>query len=194
MTNDNEQTVEHNGITYRLRIEQDDNCDNPFDNDEGLGLFYSGHRHSGQREEARAIIERYLAGEEPDAVLLSVYSHSGEHWSVKGELPATMQCPWDSADIAGVWMPNKVLLEELKGLDEKARRLRCVEFARQAMSVLNQYYAGDVWGYVIEKKETCDKCQHTEWEHMDSCWGFYGHETCEEEGKSALSYYTKDAA
>ena len=155
---------------YRLRIEQDLDVQNPFDNDEGLGLFYSGHIHSRETE-------RHLAGQEPDAVILSVYSHSGEYWSVKGEMPPMMQCPWDMADIAGVWIPNKVLLEELKDLDAKSRRLRCVEFARQAMKTFNQYLAGDVYGFIIEKYKD------GEWELIDSCWGIYGYENAKTEGE-----------
>lgn len=174
-------TVKRNGEIYRIRIEQDLDAECPFDNDEGMGEFYSLYRFSKTRDKAIEIIE----SENPDCVILSCYSHGGEAWSVKGE---GMQCQWDTAGVAGVWMPNTVLLDELKGLTGEKRRARCIEFARQAMDTYNQYCSGDVWGYVIEKQNHCDKCQHDEWEIIDSCWGFYGQDTCKEEAENSLEF------
>lgn len=45
-----------------------------------------------------------------DAVMLDVYSHSGQRWSVSGE---GMQCRWDTSHGAGAWVPDKCLLKEL---------------------------------------------------------------------------------
>jgi hypothetical protein len=37
-----------------------------------------------------------------------------------------------------------------------------------------QWAAGEVYGYVIEEGKTCGHCDHTVWEEVDSCYGFYG--------------------
>lgn len=43
---------------------------------------------------------------------------------------------------------------------------------------------GDVYGYVIEEKVTWTRMDSgetmTTWEHVDSCWGFYGYEYAKE--------------
>lgn len=46
----------------------------------------------------------------PDRVILDVYQHSGTKWSIAGE---GMQCQWDTANGAGVWVPDDSLLSEL---------------------------------------------------------------------------------
>jgi hypothetical protein len=43
-----------------------------------------------------------------------------------------------------------------------------------------QYLEGDVWGFIVEDEDTG--------EHLDSCWGFFGREYCEEEAQRALEY------
>lgn len=45
-----------------------------------------------------------------DAVMLDVYSHSGQTWSLSG---GGMQCRWDTSHGAGAWVPDGHLLKEL---------------------------------------------------------------------------------
>jgi len=45
------------------------------------------------------------------AVSLDCYSHGGEHWSLSG---SGMQCRWDTASGAGVWVPDQCALEEIE--------------------------------------------------------------------------------
>ena len=45
-----------------------------------------------------------------DAVLLDCYSHGSNHWSMSG---GGMQCRWDTANGAGVWVPDKYLTKDL---------------------------------------------------------------------------------
>lgn len=40
--------------------------------------------------------------------------------------------------------------------------------------MFKQWADGDVYGYIIEEGTTCDHCTNTEWEVVDSCFGFYG--------------------
>lgn len=47
--------------------------------------------------------EQGLIGD-PDAVLLDCYEHSGVSWSISGD---GMQCRWDTASGAGVWVPDE---------------------------------------------------------------------------------------
>lgn len=46
----------------------------------------------------------------PDAVLLDCYDHGGQVWSISGQ---GMQCRWDTASGAGVWVPDDCAKEEV---------------------------------------------------------------------------------
>lgn len=53
------------------------------------------------------------AGEigDQDAVVLDVYEHGGQHWSLSG---GGMQCRFDTAKGAGVWVPDNAAREEIE--------------------------------------------------------------------------------
>jgi hypothetical protein len=47
--------------------------------------------------------------------------------------------------------------------------------AESIINEWNMYLEGDVWGYVVKDENDNE---------LDSCWGFYGLDTCEDEGRS----------
>lgn len=56
------------------------------------------------------------------------------------------------------------------------------------------YVEGDVWGWVIEESATwhrdgTDDTRET-WEHVDSCFGYYGRMYAEEAGREMFEYIT----
>lgn len=53
---------------------------------------------------------------DPDVVMLDCYQHSGIAWSVSGE---GMQCRFDTANGAGVWVPDDSTREEIGSRGEK---------------------------------------------------------------------------
>ena len=55
----------------------------------------------------------------------------------------------------------------------------------QEVKTYDQYLTGDVWGYIIEDDSG---------EVLDSCWGFFGHDYCEEEAKAQLKYWEDQEA
>ncbi len=42
------------------------------------------------------------------------------------------------------------------------------------IELLVMWAENDIYGYTIDKANTCDHCKRTDWEEVDSCWGFYG--------------------
>lgn len=64
--------------------------------------------------EVRSEVWKQLRSErligDPDYVLLDCYSHGGEAWSISGQ---GMQCRWDTACGAGVWVPDDSAREEI---------------------------------------------------------------------------------
>lgn len=104
----------------------------------------------------------------PDAVMLDVYDHSGQRWSISG---GGMQCRWDTSHGAGAWVPDKYLLEQIEsdvaeGFD---RRAQCLKYAQQFLDQYNAIISGDVYGCVVE---TFD--ENGEQIDEDACWGFIG--------------------
>lgn len=108
----------------------------------------------------------------PDAQLLSVYSHGGEHWSLSGE---GMQCQWDTNNSAGVWIPSGYQSTELEKLPAPERRKKAREYAQQFLDTFNEINSGQVFGVVVQTYEE----DGTEI-NMDSCWGFVGSKSAEE--------------
>lgn len=161
---------------YEARyLVQDNYPENPCENDEGMGNFY--HWKDMGKEQ----LEKYCEAlgydidthepngkpENPDAVRIDKYEHSQIFYSVHGE---GTQCRWDTSSTWAVWLPSACLLDELKRYKGEARRKKCVEYARQACTTINQWQNGDVYCLVKEtynaKKEYIDH---------DTVGGYFGY-------------------
>jgi len=136
----------------------DNDPQNPFENGEGNGNFF--HWKDRGREELLKYCEalgydpetREKIGKgNPDAVKIDKYEHSSVSYSISGE---GRQCQWDTSSAWAVWLPDNCLLDELKKLKGNVRHKKCIEYARQACELFNQWANGDVYCIV---KETYDK-------------------------------------
>lgn len=116
------------------------------------------------------------------SVILSVYmmDHGGLTLST-----TPFACSWDSRQLGIIFMPPGKLESEFGGDVEKATR--CLE---SEIETYGHYVAGEVYGFILDKEVTCPHCNNTEWEDVDSCWGFYGYDP-EENG---ISGYVEDWA
>lgn len=109
---------------------------------------------------------------------LYVYDHSGLSMSTK-----PFNCRWDSGQVGWIYCTKEKAIKEwgrkylTKNVVNKA-----AAYLRSEVETYSQYLSGDVWGYVIEDDETG--------EEVESCWGFYGHEDCEQEGEACLKALT----
>jgi len=179
------ETIEKGGFIGN--IYPDENCNNPFDDMDGMGNFSCWNN---SREEESKYCE--LLGFDIDthervgkphnlAVEIDKYEHSGISYSVRGE---GMNCRWDTSKGWAVWFPDKCALEDIMTRKtKKAQRNRAVVMARQACELFNQWANGDVWYYNIED---------TDGENLDSCGGFYGMEAVKEEVNSQIDYLVKE--
>jgi len=121
---------------------------------------------------------------DPDAQLLSCYSHSGEHWSLSGH---GMQCRWDTSNSAGVWVPGDCLSNELAELtDPVERRQQAQGYCMSFLEQYNDINSGQVFGIVVEWFDE----EGTAIEH-DSCWGFVGSDHAEESLKETFDGVVK---
>jgi hypothetical protein len=99
---------------------------------------------------------------------------------------------WDNGDLRDHWIESikgemlikSIYLENMQPLVAHTTPKLCEKLgvswdnAAKAMDgevrMFWQWSAGEVYGYIIEEGTTCDHCTNTEWEVVDSCFGFYG--------------------
>jgi hypothetical protein len=95
---------------------------------------------------------------------LHLYDHGGITISA-----SPFSCPWDSGQVGWMYATPEQIRAEFgrritKRVIEKAQKLMLSE-----LEVYDQYLSGDVYGFSLEKKQSCGH-----FEEVDSCWGFYG--------------------
>jgi hypothetical protein len=100
-------------------LEPDLDAPNPLEDQDGLGQIYTAHRHAGRDEhrkmqEALGLDEDWNARpkQRPNkyAVVLDVYDHGGQVYSISGE---GMQCRFDTTRGAAVWVPDDCAKAEI---------------------------------------------------------------------------------
>jgi len=177
-------TVEQNGTTYRITVHADEAPPNPLEDWCEMGTILSLYRR--HRNFDPAGVEVAIAGN-PDAVPLSYYEHGLCRWSVAGELPAALCCPWDSVGFAGVWLPDAGTLASARNYGGRTRLQFMHKRAREACDAYTQWCNGEVYGYQVERVTTCGTCDGEQAELLDSCWGFFGLDYCRDEATSSLA-------
>ena len=182
------ETIERNGTTYRINIYPDPDSGNPIEEWDYMGKIMGLNRSTIEYDPSW--VEDALENN-PDAVPLSCYEHGGVAWSVRGESHPMHRCPFDSVDVAGVWIPDDDTLDEAKKLGGRTRRLFMLKRARSVVETYNQWVNGEVYGYTVDIVTECDDCdcpncpgEHTE--QLDSCWGFFGFDFCLESARESL--------
>lgn len=145
---------------------------------------YDHNDYSGWGEMKEAIIKA-----ENVAVILPLYlyDHGGITMNTTG-----FSCGWDSGQVGWIFVSKEVLRKEYnvkritKDIIEKATKVLQGE-----VETYDQFLTGEVYGYRVSKIDVCDKgCEHSE--EVDSCWGYYGMESVEEEGNRVLDYYVNN--
>lgn len=51
---------------------------------------------------------------------------------------------------------------------------QAIKMLESEIEIYDQYINGEVYGYELEEEKVCHYCGHAEYEHIDSCYGFYG--------------------
>jgi len=169
---------------YNLRIEQEESPESPREWDNlGTMICFHGrynlgddHNYNPSDFDGWADMEHKLS-KEFDGVLLPLYlyDHSGITMNTTG-----FNCPWDSGQVGFIGISKAKIRKEFSvrnvTRDMIARVTNCLI---GEVETYDQYLAGELYGYIIEDENG---------EHVDSCWGYYGYEHAEEEGKAQLEY------
>jgi len=105
----------------------------------------------------RAVIAGYVI------LPLYLYDHSGITMST-----GSFGCPWDSGQVGYIICDNETVEKEFGGDRDLAEKS-----LRAEVSVYDDYLTGNVYGFIVEER---DNDEDDDWEHVDSCWGFYGYD------------------
>jgi hypothetical protein len=158
--------AEKDGV--RLSIHQDESPFSPRE-DDNLGKMVCWHkRYELGDKHDYADPEDFKPEEHAVCLALYLYDHSGITISCK-----PFSCPWDSGQIGWIYCDVADIVKEY-GKNTKANRDKAERLLRSEVETYDTYLRGDVYGFVLEKADKCGECGHTEWEEIDSCWGFYG--------------------
>lgn len=166
----------------KLEIILDECPESPREMDCALGIMVCFHsRHSlGDETDLKssmfdgwAELAEHLEEEEGATHILPLYlmDHSGLSMST-----GPFSCGWDSGQVGFIYT-TEAKMKEFGVASEDVEACLKAE-----VKIYSQYLEGDVWGYQIETEDG---------EVVDSCWGFYGHDVAEEEGRDALSWVEK---
>lgn len=162
---------------YTLRILTDDDPMSPAEWDNLGQIAYCSDRYtlgteSVSQDRLHEIGEKIESGE---YIGLPVYAyvHGGATIST-----GAFSCPWDSGQSGFVYCTREKAIAEWGNTpDCEANALRVL---RGEVETFDQYLTGAVYGYTVTDKDG---------DIVDSCWGFYGLETVEEEGEGSLEYW-----
>jgi len=152
-----------------VKIEYDSDPGNPRTEWDNAGTMVCWHnRYTLGDEQPKCDPQEYLADLPEDTLVLPLflYDHSGITMST-----GSFGCQWDSGQVGFIFCTPETIAKEWNGDREAAQK--CLE---AEVKVYDDYLTGAVFGFVIEKIVECDSCGHHEPEHIDSCWGFYGHD------------------
>jgi len=107
----------------------------------------------------------------------------GEHVKVKGfedkgwgmveKIDEVVTVNFDYNKIPSARKPENVLIVKLSEIIEVMADM-AEQILKEEVKVYDLYLRGEVYGYVIERKVVCECRGHVEFEHVDSCFGFYG--------------------
>ena len=113
---------------------------------------------------------------------LYLYDHSGITIST-----SPFGCNFDSGQVGWIFIDEKQL-QSITGDASGHNETNLDEIIEGEIEAYDQYIRGEVYGYRIFEVELCDK-GHEHKTEIDSCWGYYGEESCEEEAQSLVKHY-----
>jgi hypothetical protein len=169
----------------KLRIVQDQDAQSPQEYGDDALFLVANHRDfyvpteeqrkrqnkEGRRGPVDVQLEIDSHKKTHHVFLLEAYIHSGVVLALhkEGNFPDRQ---WDVSLLGAVFASKN--------------EWRTRDAARKAVlgyiETWNQYLSGDVWGFIVEDDNG---------NHLDSCWGFYGHDYAKQQGEEALRYATE---
>jgi hypothetical protein len=200
-----EDVIEERG-GWRVRLEVDQDCPDPRDDDDMLEIVGPLLRRWNVRTEGAEfqrefdeLDDRGLAGVFPrfmrifhDTKVMSVYlyDHSSVALSATSFIGRAQHAEWDSGQVGWAYVRPSIGWVDM---DHERVISSWVE-------TLGQWMNGETYGYVVEKKEfwsmeyaspeRADE-EGWDWDWIESCWGYIDYEAAEEAAKEALGAFVQ---
>jgi len=149
----------------KIKIKHDNDYQEDSD-DAKFGTFVAGHPRRNLGDLNGPEGERFIEDLEPGALKIAVYAY--DHGSIMLST-GPFGCRWDSGQV-GWWVFTSEDIVEIYGEDTEENRTKATAGVEVAISVKNDIYNGNVWGFEI---------MDFDGEVADSCWGFVGDEAPE---------------
>ncbi len=122
---------------------------------------------------------------------VNAYIHSGVALSLHKDYPFNDK--WDTSTTGYILVDKNLASKVELDITIKSKYPeKAFYLAEGLIETWNQYLSGDVWGYEISKTTTCECCGNEDKQVVDSCYGFYGKEECENEGNYSLKILNKE--
>ena len=172
------------GVIIFAGLEHDGDAENPLESFDGNGRIYSRcRRHGNYRDDLSAVGAAEGGG---FVVALGYFEHGACIWHVSAERPAGTEGDyrWDGVSDAGIWVPDKYALEDIKGRPKGSRCDRALELARQACTAYTAWCNGECYRFSLaayrarykdgSPYDDADYYRLAEPLAEDGCGGYYG--------------------
>jgi hypothetical protein len=170
---------------YKIEIHYDECAESPreWDNLGTMACFHGrynlGDKHNLSIEEVKEIAE----AQDNVCLNLYLYDHGGITMNCSG-----FSCPWDSGQVGIIFVSfDKIKKEYGDTSPETLEKVR--GYLKGEVETYDAFIRGEVYGFKIFKVTTCDKCNESHEEDLDSCWGFIGDsDDCMKEAESIVNH------
>ena len=118
---------------------------------------------------------------DPNVVVKPIYMY--EHTGITIRLTPFGDL-WDSSICGYIFAYKNEVIREIGNATEENWKERAENAMDHEIKVYDQFIRGDVYGFCVYQRDIIE-CKSTisgniwtteEWEQIDSCWGFYGHD------------------
>ena len=180
---------------YEIDIYYDEHAESPLEWD-SLGTMLCFHRKYSLGHDNLTYLETdYTSWEELEQDIISkenvhtilplyLYDHSGITISTKPFYDHYYSVR-DSGQIGYIFAPKKKV-KELGIKEDKVEQTLLAE-----VDTYDQYIRGDIYGFIISEVTTDEEGNEIK-EEVDSCWIFYGYDSCVQETEYIVNELTKN--
>ena len=168
------ETIESDNYVANIYIDN-----SPFDprEDDNFGTlitFHSNYHISDNQIFTKEELIEHIQKDDIFSLPVYMYVHSGIAIST-----TPFNCEWDSGQVGYIFVTYEDIEKEGWNTEQTEK------FLTSEIETYSNYLNGEVYGYVISKKEDCEHSS----DDVHSCWGLIGYEWVEEEVKNELKYF-----
>jgi hypothetical protein len=180
-------TVEND--QFRLNIIYEDDSQNPRDWD-NIGIMICWHKkyQLGDVHDFRTPADMLMVYSKKNSILIPLYLY--DHGGLKLST-SSFKDPFDSGRVGYIVIPFSNILDTYGDVTESTKST-AEKAVLAELEVYNQYLNGDVYGYILERKDLCPCCNRPIYEIIDAQSAFYGSDFYSNGMFVAISQYTPE--